>query len=181
MVVKQILELLMVIIIGALPLGNTAKSLPQQPVSVTASLLSQQSDEVKFARFENMLNHNYCFGSDFENDGALLFGACLSFADKIEDGKIEKALVDAFVKNMYGVSLSENGEDGFYTVPACGYDTYRHTVTGFDYNGDGTVTVRSLVAVNPDVSSEVYDCESVFFANGESAFGYNLIFCNVAW
>ncbi len=179
--VKQILELLMVIIIGALPLGNTAKPLPQQPISVAASVFSQQSDEVKVARFENMLNHNYCFGSDFENDGTLLFGACLSFADKIEDGKIEKALVDAFVINMYGVSLAENGEDGFYTVPAYGYDTYCHTVTGFDYNGDGTVTVHSSIAVNPDVSGDVYDCESVFFVNGESAFGYNLISCNVIW
>lgn len=175
------MELLMVIIIGVLPLGNTESSLPQQSVTVTAGLCSQQSDEFKIARFENMLNHNYCFGSDFEDDGALLFGSYLSLADKIEDGKIEKPLVDAFVENMYGVSLSENGDDGFYTIPACDYDTYRHKVTAFDYNGDGTVTVYSRVAVNPDVSDEVYDCESVFFANGESAFGYNLISCNIAW
>ena len=45
----------------------------------------------------------------------------------------------------------------------------------------GTVTVLSIVTVNPDTSAEEYECESVFYANGESAFGYNLISCNVNW
>lgn len=173
---KQIVELLMVIIIGFLPVSNTAET-PKEPAPVVAEVTSQQPDGAKIARFENMLSHNYCFGADFESDEALIKGAALSLARQGVEGK---AAVDGFIYNMYGVNTEDAAEEN-YVLRACGYDIYKHTVKSFTYNGDGTVTVLSIVTVNPDTSAEEYECESVFYANGESAFGYNLISCNVNW
>ncbi len=173
---KQIVELLMVVIIGFFPLANTEKA-PENTTPVVAEVTSQQPDGVKIARFENMLSHNYCFGTDFQSDAALIHGAALSLGD---NGTPEKSAVDGFIYNMYGVN-TEEADASLYELAACGYDIYKHTVKSFTYNGDGTITVLSVLTVNPDTSAEEFECESVFYANGGSAFGYNLISCDVNW
>ncbi len=179
--IKQIIELIMVVIIGFLPVANEAPQKDASPAaSLTATVTSQQMDGVKIARFENMLNHNYCFGDDFSDNDKLLSAAFLSLANNIKGGRINAALVDGFIYNMYGAQ-PQNSTDGFYDVLPTGYDVYNHSVTSFDYNGDGTITVRSIVTVNPDTRPEQYDCTSVFYANGESAFSYNLISCDINW
>ncbi len=179
--IKQIIELIMVVIIGILPIADKEPAGEvTKPVSLTAAVTSQQQDGVKIARFENMLNHNYCFGDDFSDTDKMIFGATLSLKDSISDGKISAALCDGFIYNMYGVKLQNSTAD-FYDVLPMGYDVYSHRVTSFSYNGDGTVTVLSTVTVNPDTSSEEYNCKSVFYANGESAFSYNLISCDIDW
>ena len=173
---KQIVELLMVIIIGFLPVSNTAET-PKETTAVVAEVTSQQTDGVKIARFENMLSHNYCFGTDFQNYEALIKGAALSLA---KNGDAEKSEIDGYIYNMYGVDTQGVSEE-YYVLAPCGYDVYKHNVKSFTYNGDGTVTVLSTIIVNPDTSAEQYDCESVFYANGQSAFGYNLLSCDVKW
>lgn len=178
---RLLVEFLLVFIVGFAPLSgaeNAAVLEPlAEPVAVTAEVTSQQEDGVKIARFQNMLNHNYCFGEDKSAED-LVCSASLSLSSLISDGKISKSAVDGFVYNMYGIDMSEycEGADTYDVLPM-GFDTYRHTVKEFFYNGDGTLTVISEMAVG----DETYDCVSQFLANGESVFGYNLLFCEVDW
>ena len=178
---RLLLEFILVFIVGFAPLSGAETALVSedsaQPVSITAEVTSQQEDGVKIARFENMLNHNYCFGTDKTADD-LILSASLSLSSLISDGKISKSAVDGFVFNMYGIDMSDYSADAdCYDVPPMGFDQYRHTVTDFFYNGDGTLTVTSEMSVGDDC----YVCTSIFLANGESVFGYNLISSEVNW
>lgn len=178
---KMFFELLLALLVAVFPFGNEATEAEiTEPVSVTAEVTSQQEDGVKCARFQNILNHNYCFGERFD-EKELLASASLSLSYMIEDGYIDKTAADSFVFNMYGVDTSaypSSEKTGFYEVDAMGFATYEHTIKSFSYNGDGTLTVLSEVLVDGE---ETYDCVSVFLANGESAFGYNLLSCVVNW
>lgn len=178
---KVFFELILAFLVTFLPISNNvSEETVAEPVSVTAEVTSMQEDGVKIARFQNVLNHNHCFGSSFEND-ELLASASLSLSYLIEDGYIEKSAVDNFVFNMYGVDTSSlpcGDKEGCYNVEAMGFASYTHTVENFSYNGDGTITVTSKMSVDGEGE---YDCTSVFFANGESIFGYNLISCVVNW
>ena len=179
--VKIFFEVILAFLVTILPFSNNAvKETAAEPVSVTAEVTSWQEDGVKTARFQNVLNHNYCFGSSFEND-ELIASAVLSLSYLVEDGYIEKSAVDNFIFNMYGADTSAypcSDKDGFYNVEPMGFANYAHTIENFTYNGDGTITVTSKVSVDGEGE---YDCTSVFFANGASTFGYNLISCVVNW
>ncbi len=180
---KQIVELLMVIIIGLVPMGNNTNETQPAPAVTTAAVTSEQDDGIKCARWQNMLNHNYCFGDAFEDKAQLIESAAITLYSKIENGYISKAAVDAYILNMYGIDCADctqSDREGYYSVPPIGFDVYDHDIISFEYNGDGTVTVHSKMAVGGD-ADRVYDCVSVFFADGGSAFGYRLISCDVNW
>ncbi len=172
----------MVIIISIAPMGGNSADTQPQPAVNTAAVTSEQADGVKTARWQNMLNHNYCFGNAFEDKAQLVSGSVISLLSKIEDGYISKAAVDSYILNMYGIDCTDytqGDRDGYYSVQPMGFDVYRHEILSFEYNGDGTVTVYSRMSVNG--GQEKYDCVSVFFADGGSAFGYRLLSCDVNW
>ena len=180
--IKQIIELLLVVVIGMLPMGaDSAQNAEIGAVSesaVVAEVSCQQSDGVKAARFQNILNHNLCFGESFTKEQVKI-SAEVALLSQINDGFIDKTAVDRFVLDMYGIDLSEEtAENGLYAVPAISYDVFFHTVDSFSYNGDGTVTVKSVMSVNGEGE---YPCESVFFADGASLFGYTLLSCVAVW
>ena len=176
---RIIIEFLLALLIGFVPFGkseNPSANAPvsAEPVAVTAEVTSQQEDGVKAARFENMLEHNFVFGTEFAASELIeSVAVCLKSADK--------SAVDSFVFNMYGKDITEQPAEETYEIAPRGYDKYEHTVKEFFYNGDGTVTVITEMCVNPDTAAELYDCVSVFLANGESVFGYNLLSCEVDW
>lgn len=181
--IKQIIELLLVVVVGMLPMGaDSAETLENSAVSapeaIVAEVSCQQSDGVKAARFQNILNHNLCFGESFTKE-QVKTSAEVALLSQVCGGFIDKTVVDRFALDMYGIDLSEEpAENGLYAVPAIGYDQYFHTVESFSYNGDGTVTVKSVMSVNGEGA---YACESVFFADGASLFGYNLLSCVAEW
>ena len=80
---------------------------------------------------------------------------------------------------MYGCETQVEGENGFYAVTPCGFDVYEYTIKGYEYNGDGTITVSCDVCVNPETDAQNMSAKAVFFADGTSAFGYNLISCEI--
>lgn len=175
---KQLIELILVILVGLMPAAANSDSAKQPAAAETAVLAEvscQQSDGIKAARFQNMLNHNYCFGEKLTEE-QLIRSATVALRSKIKDGFISKQAVDTFVADMYGVTLSADGGD--YAVTPCGFDSYFHTVQNFVYNGDGTITVSSVMTVNGEGA---VPCVSVFFADGSSAFGYTLRSCVAEW
>ena len=181
--IKQVIELLLVVIIGMLPAGaERAQTLENKDFSensvIMAEVSSQADDGVKAARFQNMLNHNLCYGGQFSKEDVKT-SCAVALRALIKDGFIDKTAVDRFALDMYGVSLAEEpSQDGLYAVPALGFDEYFHTVESFEYNGDGTVTVKSVMSVNGEGAVPV---TSVFFADGTSTFGYTLVSCIAEW
>ena len=143
---------------------------------------SHQSEGVMLARFQNILNHNHCFGDDINSPSELIFSAQVSLLSECRDGYIASDLVDNFVFNMYGkrpegvvFDFSEQRE-GYYPVIPRGFSTYSHTVTDYSYLGDGRIEVFSDVLIN---ETEMARCESILFADGTSAFGYILLSCEI--
>ncbi len=189
--IKLLAELLVAISLLILPSSaNTAETAQAEPAAISVlsddcEVYSHQSEGVMLARFENILNHNHCFGEDFQSADRLVLGAQLSLAELCDDGYIPAAAVNEFVFNMYGKNAEgtvlecDDQREGFYPVLPRGFDTYRHTVTDYSYVGDGRITVTSSVLINPDGEAQQALCESVFFADGSSAFGYTLLECNI--
>ncbi len=189
--IKLLAELLVALSLLILPSSaSTAENLSAEPIdaallSADAEVYSHQSEGVMLARFENILNHNHCFGDDFGSTDRLVLGAQLSLASLCDDGYIPAAAVNEFVFNMYG----KNAEDivlpcdaqreGFYPVLPRSFSTYRHTVTDYSYMGDGTISVKTSVVIDPDCDAETTTCESLFFADGSSIFGYTLLMCEL--
>ncbi len=185
--IKLLAEFFALIFMLILPSSATTAEIEPQMASETIVLAddeavySHQSEGVMLARFENILNHNYCFGDDFLSSDSLISGAAVSLINLCEDGFIPADAVDEFVYNMYGKTFEEVtlSSGGYYSVLPRGFDVYRHTVTDYSYLGDGRIAVTSSVLINPDGESETAVCESVFFADGSSIFGYNLLECNI--
>ena len=154
-------------------------------MSVETEVYSHQSEGVMLARFQNTLNHNYCFGDDFLSEERLVLGAQLALAKECVDGYIPCAAVDNFVYEMYGRDSREvkldfaDKKEGYYPVLPRSFSTYRHTVTDYEYVGDGSIKVYTDVVINPEGEAASAKCESVLFADGSSIFGYTLLSCNL--
>ena len=180
--IKQIIELVLALALAVLPLSPAAPetTMESETAVTTAAVRSQQDDGVMLARFENMLEKNYCFGDDFFDSRALISSASIVLKNQIQDGYIPTASVDAFLYNMYGCDTVDfAGENGFYAVTPCGFDVYEYTVNEYTYNGDGTITTLCDVVINPDADAQHMSATATFFADGSSAFGYNLISCEL--
>ena len=141
-------------------------------------------DAAKISRFENMLDHNYLYGNDFDDMHTVINNSCLALLSAREGNYISTDLLFPFIDNMYGIpvycdeSLNSDfprKEGAVYIVPR-GFVQYEHSVTQIVDEG-ATVTVNS-VAKDVDSGEEI-PCVSVFIKSDESAFGYNLIVCNL--
>ena len=192
---KAVTEVVLAIIVLFAPSGyapvETAAAVDIAPVSAEPMVVSLESDEeiyshqsegAMLARFENILNNNYCFASDFDSAEKMVAAATISLAAHIEDGYISAANVDNFILNMYGKDIEGevlSEREGYYAVLPRGYDIYSHKVIEYSYVGDGSIEVYSEVTVNPDTDAEIRNCKSVLFADGMSAFGYILLSCEI--
>lgn len=192
---KLISELILALAVLFLPSAPAAEpatadaGIAAEPVDVctvsyemgdTEQIYSYQEEGVMLARFENILNHNHCFGKDFSSYEALVLGAEISLLSEEENGFISADKIDAFIFNMYGKQPEEvsfegfESREGFYPVIPRGYDVYSHAVTDYSYLGDGRIAVESEVIINGACEEKAH-CESILFADGSSAFGYILL------
>lgn len=141
-------------------------------------------DAAKISRFENMLDHNYLYGNDFDDMHTVINNSCLALLSAREGNYISTDVLFPFIDNMYGIpvycdeslnSVFPRKEGAVFIVPR-GFVQYEHSVTQIVDEG-ATVTVNS-VARDIDSGEEI-PCVSVFIKSDESAFGYNLIVCNL--
>ena len=144
------------------------------------------------ARFLNMLNHNYVYNEGFDcaddmiNDSVM---ALLDLRDKENADFIAEKYVKGFVYDMYGLQVADMSalNEGFpskegyvYVIPR-GMVGYEHSILSVDENEDGSFTVVTEVTVDShDSEDETFKAVSLFVKNEASAFGYNIVYCNIA-
>ncbi len=143
------------------------------------------------SRFLNMLNHNFVYNEDFEDADAIVNNsvlALLNLRDSVNEDYINESYVKGFVKDMYGIDVVDmsalNTEypqvEGYLYIVPRGYTTYEHNIVSVEANPDGSYTVVSeVVSSAHDADSETQTAVSLFVKNEESAFGYNMIYCNI--
>lgn len=158
---------------------------------VSAATADEIQTNVNEARFLNMLNHNFVYNNDFEDTDTIVNNASLALLDLRDSDKedyIADTFVKGFVKDMYGIEIADmsgiNADypqlDGFLYIIPRGYTSYNHTIVSIEENEDGSYTVVSDVMVNDhDAAGKSQKAVSLFVKNSESAFGYNMIYCNI--
>jgi hypothetical protein len=153
-------------------------------VSGEQKAVSGGYEATKISRFKNMLDHNHLYGNDFDDMHTVINNSCLALLSAREGNYISTDVLFPFIDNMYGIPVycdeTLNADfprkDGAVYIVPRGFVQYEHTVTSIEEDG-ATVTVNS-VARNVDSGEEI-PCVSVFIKSDESAFGYNLIVCNL--
>ena len=158
---------------------------------VSAATADEIQVDVNEARFLNMLNHNFVYNTDFDNADTIVNNASLALLDlrdSANEDYIKDTYVKGFVKDMYGIEITDmsslNAEypqlDGYLYIIPRGYTSYSHTIVSVEQNEDGSYTVVSDVSVsNHDAAAKTQKAVSLFVENDESAFGYNMIYCNI--
>lgn len=187
---KKVIALLLSVVTIAL-----CSSLMTPVVAEGANSNANVSDGVTVSavetRFLNMLNRNFVYNSDFENADTVVNNsilAILNLRDSEDQDYIAEDYVRNFVKDMYGIEIVDmsnlNSEfphkDGYLYIVPRGYTTYTHKIVSVNQNDDGTYTVVSDITVkNHDSDAKSQKAVSLFVKNDSSAFGYNMIYCNI--
>ncbi|MBQ8740031.1 MAG: hypothetical protein IJY79_00595 [Clostridia bacterium] len=158
---------------------------------VSAATAEEVKANANEARFLNMLNHNFVYNADFENADTVVNNASLALLDLRDSANedfIKDVYVKSFVKDMYGIEIADmsgvNADypqlDGYLYIIPRGYTTYTHTIISVEQNDDGSFTVVSDITANDhDAATQIQKAVSLFVPNAESAFGYNMIYCNI--
>ncbi len=181
---KRFLVLIMAISVLFVFTASVPAPAVSESVEDTTVIESVESvaSNVQKARFENMLDHNYLYGEDFESDKIMIENSILALLDKSENGQIEQGLVLGFIAGMYGRQVDPSAaeyeflsaDDGMFAILARGYDAYDHTITEVE-EIEGGYLVSSDVTVSPsDGFPFTATAKSIFVENEGSAFGYNL-------
>ncbi len=187
---KKVLSLVLCVIALVLCMSLIAPVVDDS-VKVSAATVQDSVSGVNEARFLNMLNHNFVYNRDFEDADAIVNNASLALLD-LRDSENQDYIADTFVKDfvkdMYGIEIADmsgiNADypqlDGFLYVIPRGYTSYTHTIVSIEENEDGSYTVVSDVVANDhDAAGKSQKAVSLFVKNNESAFGYNMIYCNI--
>ena len=187
---KRILSLCLIVLIVAVCSSVLAPAAADDTVKkVEDNAVSQSALDT---RFLNMLNHNYVYNSDFDCADDIInnsIAALIDLRDKENDNFIAERYVKGFVFDMYGVEITDMSElnadfsqmDGFVYIIPRGMTSYSHEIISVDQNDDGTYTVVSDVVVDcHDGEPETFKAVSLFVKNSASAFGYNIVYSNIA-
>ena len=62
-------------------------------------------DAAKISRFENMLDHNYLYGNDFDDMHTVINNSCLALLSAREGNYISTDVLFPFIDNMYGIPV----------------------------------------------------------------------------
>lgn len=177
-----ILALICLLLAGVSAPVSSAAPNDKPVIPATAS-----AEQVKAARFLNMLNHNYNYNDDFASIDVMVNNSTLALLeqrDEQNDNFIRADFVTDYVLNMYGIEIVDVSElntqypqaDGYIYILPRGYSSYLHEFVSLSLNEDGSTTVYTRVTVDyHDGETESYDCVSLFVPNDNSAFGYSLI------
>lgn len=187
---KKVLSLLLCVIMLAV-CSSLIAPIVTEGSQVSAATADEVEVNVNEARFLNMLNHNFVYNSDFENADTIVNNASLALLD-LRDSANEDYIADiyvkGFVKDMYGIEIADmsgiNADypqlDGYLYIIPRGFTSYNHTVVSVEQNADGSYTVVSDVTIKDhDAAGKTQKAVSLFVENEDSAFGYNIIYCNI--
>ncbi len=187
---KKILGLFLCVIMAVLCVSFVTPEVDKSS-QVSAATEEAVTGNVNEARFLNMLNHNFVYNADFEDADAIVNNSVLALLD-LRDSEnsdyISNTYVKGFVKDMYGIEIEDmsnlNAEypqlEGFVYIVPRGFTSYNHTIVSIEENEDGSFTVVSEVtALDHDNGSQLQKAVSLFVPNSESAFGYNMIYCDI--
>ena len=187
---KKTLSLLLAIIMLAV-CSSLIAPIATGSQEVSAATAQEILPGALYARFLNMLNHNFVYNSDFDNTDTIVNNATLALLD-LRDSEnedyIKDTYVKGFVKDMYGIEIDDmsqlNAEfpqiDGYLYIIPRGYTTYSHSILSVEQNEDGSYTVVSNVTVKGhDATAKTQKAVSLFVKNDDSAFGYNMIYCDI--
>lgn len=187
---KKVLSLILCLVMLAVCSSLIAPVITEGS-QVSAATADETRVNANEARFLNMLNHNFVYNADFEDADTIVNNACLALLDlrdSVNDDYIKDAYVKGFVKDMYGIEIADmsalNADypqlDGFVYIIPRGYTSYSHTIVSVEQNADGSYTVVSDVTIGEhDAAAKTQKAVSLFVANEDSAFGYNMIYCNI--
>ena len=186
---KRVFSLLLIVLIVAVCSSVLA------PVAADDTSVKATEEEIVVgaldARFLNMLNHNYVYNTDFDCADDMINNAVLALIDlrdKENEDFIAEKYVKGFVYDMYGleiVDMSMLNEgfpslDGYVYVIPRGMVGYEHSIISVDENEDGSYTVVTEVTVDfHDDDDQTFKAVSLFVKNSSSAFGYNIVYCNI--
>ncbi len=187
---KKIIGLILsfVVIVATASLIAPVLSDGTQVSAVSAKEIETNANET---RFLNMLNHNFVYNEDFENIDTIVNNSVLNLLalrDIENEDFIDETYVRGFVKDMYGIEIADmsalNADcpqlEGFVYIIPRGYSKYNHEIVSVEQNEDGSFTVTSEVTADVhDGNAETKTAISLFVVNEDSAFGYNMIYCNI--
>lgn len=187
---KKILSIVFCVVALVLCMSFVAPDVDNN-TKVSAVAVEEKETNANQARFLNMLNHNFVYNNDFDNADTIVNNASLALLD-LRDSDNEDYIADSyvkgFVKDMYGIEIADMSNinadypqlEGFLYIIPRGYTSYCHTIVSIEENEDGSYTVVSDVAIdNHDAAAKTQKAVSLFVKNENSAFGYNMIYCNI--
>ncbi len=187
---KRIFSLLLIVLIVAVCSSALAPAAADDKAEkVTEQAVSQNALDT---RFLNMLNHNFVYNSDFDCADDIVnnsIAALIDLRDKENEDFIAERYVKGFVFDMYGVEIADMSglnadfpqKEGFVYIIPRGMTGYSHEIISVDQNDDGSYTVVSNVTVDcHDGEPECYKAVTLFVKNQASAFGYNIVYSNIA-
>ncbi|MCQ2455690.1 MAG: hypothetical protein MJ090_06110 [Clostridia bacterium] len=159
--------------------GNAQKSVEKETVSVSSAE----------ANLLSMLNHNFVYGSDFDDADVMVSRSvnALRAYGNAEEG-IDRNLIADFVFNMYGEDIVDissldcgtpKGDLSVYYMSS-GDTKYRHSNIKLTENEDGTITAVTDVLAENGINNESYTATSLFVPNDNSAFGFNIIYSELS-
>lgn len=177
-----VLLILCVLIACSSALVPHAKPAMQPDVSAAAP----DTEQVRAARFLNMLNHNYSYNEDFLSVDTLVNNAVLALLDRRDPEAsdfIAAAFVVDYMEAMYGITVVDLSalnadfpqQDGYLYIIPRGYSTYTHQFVASTQNEDGTWTVTTKVSVFGHDGDFSCMATSLFVENDASPFGYCLV------
>ena len=140
-------------------------------------------ENVMKARFENMLNNNFLYGSDFESHKVIIENSILALLDKGIDGEIDKSLVLGFIADMYGLQVDPAAaeydfapaSEGMFVILPRGYTEYEHKVTEVLEDEGGYTVTSEVVVLTHDGEEYITTATTIIVPNEGSSFGYNII------
>lgn len=144
---------------------------------------TEVTSNVVKARFENMLNNNFVYDTDFCSHKAIIENSILALLDKGVDGEIDKSLVLGFIADMYGLQVDAKsaeydfapaGEGKFVILPR-GYTEYQHTITSITEDEGGYTVISDVVVLTHDGEQYETKAKTDFVPNEGSSFGYNIV------
>lgn len=187
---KKILSLVLCVVAIIACLSLIAPEI-SDTTKVSAATNQEANSNPVEARFLNMLNHNFVYNADFDNADTIINNASLALLDlrdSVNEDFIADTYVKGFVKDMYGIDIADMSginadypqlEGYLYVIPR-GFTSYNHTIVSIKENEDGSYTVVSeVIANNHDDFAIAQKAVSLFVKNDSSAFGYNMIYCNI--
>ncbi len=155
---------------------------------VSAAVAQDTGACAEQARFLNILNHNFVYGSDFDNLDVMINNSIIALLDSSEGEFIKECYVRDYMKDIFGIELDDlsmlNAEfpsrEGYVYIIPRGFSMYKHSFVSASLNEDGSYSVVTEVTIDTHDGEHITaKAHSLFVESAESAVGYNLIYSNI--